>query len=98
MNKEHIPEYDRIKAFDEDIRDSQENPVLTGEGSEIPEALSDDLVAEADAFLATHEIESAEQLNTLLEELYTATAINNNPRAKELRRAIEMRYRREAMS
>lgn len=94
---EHIPEYDRICAFDQDILDSRGTPRLSGEDSESPNAIAGDLVAEADAFLKRHEIESREKLNELLEELDTATAINNDPRARELRHAIEVRYNEEAM-
>jgi hypothetical protein len=93
----NIPAYDRIAAFDQDILDSRSTPSLSGEAREIPEALASDLVAEADAFLNRHEIESRGKLNELLEELDTALAINNNPRARELRRVIEERYNEEAM-
>ena len=94
---EHIPEYDRIGAFDQDMLDSRGTPRLNGEDSEIPNAVASDLVAEADRFLERHDIESREKLNELLEELDTATAINNDPRARELRHMIESRYNQEVM-
>lgn len=98
MNNENIPEYDRIIAFDQDINDSRANPVFIGKESEIPEAISKDLIAEAESFLGTHEIEDEEKLNDILHELATAIAINNDPRARALHQAIEKRYRKDAFS
>ena len=37
---EHIPEYDRIAAFDQDILDSRNTPRLNGEESEVPNAVA----------------------------------------------------------
>lgn len=93
MNEEAIPEYDRIIAHDNDIADSRRTPQFAG--SEIASSISDDLVKESEYFLEQHEVEPGERLDTLLQELDTAIAINNDPRARELRRALSARYRKE---
>lgn len=94
MNNEHIPEYDRIIAHDQDIADTRVTPRLID--GEIPRSISRDLVEEADYFLKRNDVESGERLNSLLEELDTAVAINNDPRARELVRALRERYHAEA--
>jgi hypothetical protein len=95
MNNESLPEYERIIAHDQDIADSRVTSRF--EGSEVASSLSDDLVKEAEYFLERHEVESGERLSTLLEELDTAIAINNSPRARELRNALETRYWKEGV-
>lgn len=90
--KEAIPEYDRIRSFDQDIHDSRNKPQWNGKESTLPNAIVEDLVAEADDFLKRHEIESWEKLEEMLEELDTAIAINNDPHARELRKMIAQRY------
>ena len=92
---EYIPEYDRIIAHDKDIADTRLTPRL--EQNEVASSISNELIQEAEGFLERHEVESGERLDALLEELDTAIAISNDPRARELRRALEMRYRKEAM-
>jgi hypothetical protein len=87
MNKEHIPEYDRIIVHDQDIADSRRTPRLLQEESVA--SLAEDIVAEAEYFLQTRDVDSRERYNTLLEELDTAIAINNDPKARELRSALE---------
>jgi hypothetical protein len=87
MNNEHIPEYDRIVAHDQDIADSRVTPRLLHE--EIASSISEDIVSEADYFLQTRDVDSTQRYNTLLEELDIAIAINNDPKARELRRALE---------
>lgn len=94
MNEEQIPEYDRIIAHDKDIADSRLTPRLVG--AEVPVSISQEMVAEAEHFLEHHEVESGERLAVLLEELDTAVAISNDPRARELVQALKKRYRLEA--
>ncbi|OGZ05617.1 MAG: hypothetical protein A2845_04625 [Candidatus Lloydbacteria bacterium RIFCSPHIGHO2_01_FULL_49_22] len=95
MNNHEIPEeYGRIIAHDKDIADSRLTPRLVG--AEIPVSISQELVEEADHFLALHDVESGDRLTALLEELDTAVAIDNDPRARELIRALKERYRLEA--
>jgi hypothetical protein len=95
MNEELIPEYERMIAYDQDIVDSRETPQL--KESEVASTISKELVDEAEYFLERHEVESGERLATLLQELDTAIAINNDPRARELRAALETRYWHEGV-
>jgi hypothetical protein len=95
MNEGSIPEYERIIAHDQDIADSRLTPRLFGK--ELPSTISKELVEEAEYFLERHEVESGERLATLLEELDTAIAIDNDPRARELRTALETRYWHEGV-
>lgn len=93
MNEETVPEYDRIIAHDKDIADSRR--ISQWSGSEVASSISDDLVKESEHFLEQHEVEPGERLDVLLQELDTAIAINNDPHARELRRALSTRFRKE---
>jgi hypothetical protein len=95
MNKESIPEYDRIIAHDQDIADSRITPRF--EGNEIASTISEEIVAEAKYFLERYEVESGERLDALLQSLDSAIAINNDPLARELRNALETRYWKEGV-
>jgi hypothetical protein len=96
MHEEHIPEYDRIIAHDQDIADTKKYGRFHG-ANEVPSSISDDLLREAQAYLERYEVETTTKLDELLQELDTAIAINNDPRARELRRALGHRYQREAL-
>ena len=87
MHAKNIPEYDRIIAHDTDIAESRITPQL--ENNEIASALSEDLVAEAEQYLEREDVRSKAQYEMLLEQLDTAIAINNDPKARDLRARLE---------
>lgn len=96
MPNEKKDDFEReVKAaqyWDGDIAESRMEPSLAEDMR--PAVLSEDLIRSVDEFLAAGEIQSAEELDEVIRKLDTASAINNDPKAKELRAEIFERYGR----
>ncbi len=95
MNEEKIPGYDQIIHFDTDIVDSRRQASLTN--GPLDSGTFDELVEEAERFLAGREIESTERIGELMKELEKVKFVNNDDRASALLREFEKKYRKEAV-
>lgn len=78
--------------WDGDIAESRMEPSLAEDMQ--PAMLSEDLIRSIDEFLAAGEIQSAEELDKVIRTLDTASAINNDPKAKKLRAELFERFGR----
>ena len=52
---------------------------------QLPDKVAEQLLHEVDEFLAENEVRSKSELQFLLNKIDTALAINNDPKARELR-------------
>ena len=63
---------------------------------EIPDKVEEQLLHEVDEFLAENIVRSKEELRFLLAKIDTAIAINNDPKARELRQELIRKFGNDA--
>lgn len=97
MEQEPTPEGKNLDAFNEDIAASRRTPRFFSVDA-APRAGAEDIVQSVKGFVDRHDIQSVEQLDSLLEQLDTAIAITNDPSARALRKRLDETYRREMMA
>lgn len=97
MESVPTPNEKNADAFNEDIAASRRTPRFFSVNA-APRAAAEDIVQAVKDFVDRHDIQSAEQLDSLLEQLDTAIAITNDPAARALRKRLEETYRREMMA
>ncbi len=92
---EELPgdEHTRMLVRELDITNTQVRPQFA-EGNDHAEEDAAELILEVDNFLEKEngELTSRLELNSLLQKLNTAIAINNEPYARELRQRLLERY------
>ena len=90
MSEKYNEEDKRRQAWNEDITMTRSE--LSLEGEKLPTQLSEDLIHEVDEFLAQGELQSSEELDLIVQKLDIASAINNDPKAKELRAELFQKF------
>ncbi|HEY9584987.1 MAG TPA: hypothetical protein VJJ02_00125 [Candidatus Paceibacterota bacterium] len=81
----------------DDIALSKITPRLVSqEPGEVPEKVAEQLIHEVDEFLADEELYSKGELPFLLAKLDAAIAINNDPKAKEMREELIRKFGADA--
>lgn len=83
MNENRPKEDAQNRAWNKDIMETRRNPHLAG--AELPMRMSEDLIRKIDELLTEREPQSKEELDEIIQELDVASAINNDPKARELR-------------
>lgn len=90
MNENRPKEDAQNQAWNKDIRETRMNPSLMG--AALPRGISEELIRQIDEFLVNDEPRSHEELERMIRELDVASAINNDPKAKELRAELLRKY------
>lgn len=86
----------REAAFADGIALSRRHPrLLPPDGEEVAARDAEDLVHEVDNFLSLREVYDEEERKQLLEKLDSAIAINNHPKAKEIRKGLIEKFGKE---
>lgn len=94
MSNEKNDDFEReitaAKYWDGDIAETRLDPSLIDKME--PAMMSEELIHAVDDFLAKEEIQSAEELDEIIRKLDTASAINNDLKAKVLRAELFKKF------
>lgn len=63
---------------------------------QVPDKVAEQLLHEVDEFLAENEVRSKSELQFLLNKIDTALAINNDPKAREMREELILKFGNDA--
>jgi len=63
---------------------------------QVPNKVAEQLLHEVDEFLAENEVRSKSELQFLLNKIDTALAINNDPKAREMRAELILKFGNDA--